>query len=116
MTGDDHRPPGETLALFADCLLVGLMALVAALGVLTAYLALVAACALLRDRVSADVRIGPGSYWIRLRQVAASGPAGLLAPPAIIGLLGLDAVAVAAGAPGGRALAVGLGLVSAGAV
>jgi hypothetical protein len=95
---------GETLALFADCLIVGCLTVLAALGVVTAYPALVAGTALLRDRTVADAGVGPRTYWARLRAVARSGPAGFVVPAAGAALLGLDAVAVLAGVPGGRPL------------
>jgi hypothetical protein len=96
--------PVGRFALFADCLLAGCLVVVAALPVVTAYPALVAGCAVLRDRVADDTGVGPVAYLRRLRQVAASGIAGFLVPPAVVAVLVLDAVAVAAGVPGAAAL------------
>jgi hypothetical protein len=103
---------GGRFALFTDCLLVGLMALAAAVPVLTAYPAFVAACALLRERVALEESVGVRSYWRRLREVVRSGPAGLLVPPLALALLFVDAVAVAAGVPGGRPLGAVLAVVA----
>ena len=97
-------PPAGRFALFADCLLAGCLVVVAALPVVTAYPALVAGSAVLRDRVADDVGVGPVAYLRRLRQVAASGAAVFLVPPAVVAVLILDGVAVAAGAPGAGAL------------
>ncbi|MBN1170947.1 MAG: hypothetical protein JXA67_02130, partial [Micromonosporaceae bacterium] len=114
--GGAAAPPGETLALFADCLLVGAMTAVTVLGVVTAPAGLVAACALLRDRIAADVPVGPRAYWARLRQVAASGLAVVVVPGAVAAVLGLDLLALWAGVPGGRILGVPLALATAAAV
>ena len=88
------------LALFADCLLIGLCTAVAAIPVITAYPAFVAGCALLRDRIVDDAPVGFQRYLRRLGQVLASGPAGILGPPALCAVLAVDALAVAAGVPG----------------
>jgi hypothetical protein len=87
-------------ALFADCLLVGCLTAVAALPVVTAYPALVAACAALREQVAEDRAVGPRRYLALLGQVVRSGPAGLLAPPLVAAVLALDALAIASGVPG----------------
>lgn len=98
--------PGGRFALFADCLLLGCFTAVAALPVVTAYPALVAACAVLRERVVDDRSVGPRRYAERLCQVVRSGPSGLLVPPLLAGALVLDALAVAAGVPGSGPLTV----------
>ncbi|HEU5472675.1 MAG TPA: hypothetical protein VFV67_18670 [Actinophytocola sp.] len=100
-------------ALFADCLLVGCCTAVAAVPVVTAYPALVAGCAVLRERVLDDRSVGPRHYLRRLGEVVRSGPAGLVLPPLAGLLLGLDALAVAAGVPGRGPLAAGLVLAAA---
>jgi hypothetical protein len=105
---DDHRTdrpnpppaPGTRLALFADTLLAGLFTAVTALGVVTAYPGLVAACAVLRDRVLDDHPVTPRRYLLRLRQTVRSGPAVLVVPPLIAAVLILDAIAIAANIPG----------------
>jgi hypothetical protein len=97
---------GGRFAWFADCLLVGCFTAIAALPVVTAYPALVAACSVLRERVVDDRSVGPRQYAKRLGQVVRSGPSGLVVPPLIAGVLALDALAVAAGLPGSRPLAV----------
>lgn len=95
--------------LFADCLLAGLLALVFALPVVTAYPALVAACALLRE----GRPVGPRVYWTCLRQVIHSGPLGLVAPPLVVALLALDGIAIAAGVPAAGLIGAVLALVTA---
>lgn len=114
MTTAPHEaaPPrnlAERLALFADCMVVGLLATVTAIGVITAYPGFTAACAVLRDRVLFDGPAGPRAYGTRLRQVARTRPRAFLAmPPLVAAVLGADAVAVAAGVPGRSGLLVGL--------
>ena len=97
---------GARFALFADCLLVGCCAAVAAVPVVTAYPALVAACALLRERVEEDRTASLRRYARRLAQTVHSGPAGLLVPPLLGTILAGDALAVLAGVPGRVPLAV----------
>jgi hypothetical protein len=97
---------GGRLGLFADCLLIGLLAGLTALPVVTAYPALVVACAAMRERVAADRSVGPRAYLAHLRAVAATGVAPFAVPSLVLALLALDAVALAAGAPGGAALVV----------
>ena len=82
-------------ALFADCLLVGVLVALASVPLMTAYPALVAGCALVRERVFDDRSVGGGRYWRRLREVLASGPVGLLVPLLVVGVLLLDAGVVA---------------------
>lgn len=90
------------LALFADCLLLGVMTAICAIPIVTAYPAFVAACVMLREDRSVTIR----GYLGRLALVVRSGPVGLLAPPLAVGVVALDAVAVAAGVPGSGPLAV----------
>jgi hypothetical protein len=97
---------GGRFALFADCLLVGCLTAIAALPVVTAYPALVAACAAVREHVLDDRSTGFRRYVELLGQAVRSGPSGMLVPPLVAGVLALDAVAVAAGVPGSAALAV----------
>jgi hypothetical protein len=87
-------------------MLAGVFTAVMAVGVVTAYPGLVAACAVLRRRAEQDHGVGPRDYLAAVRQVAATGPAVFLVPPLILGILALDGLAVAAGVPGRAALAV----------
>jgi hypothetical protein len=103
----------ERFALFADCLLTGVLTAVASIGVVTAFPALAAACAVLRERVAQDHPVGVRPYARRLAGALRAGPAGLLVPPLLAALLGLDALALAAGVPGGVPLAVPLAAVAA---
>jgi hypothetical protein len=86
--------------LFADCLVVGVLAALSVVPVLTAYPGLVTATALLRERAASDAPVGPRRFVTVLRQVVASGRAVLVLPPAVAALLAADAIALAAGAPG----------------
>ncbi len=97
---------GGRFALFADCLLVGCFTAIAALPVVTAYPALVAACAMVRARVVDDRSVGPRVYLVLLAQAVRSGPSGLLVPPLLAAVLAIDALAVASGVPGHRPLGV----------
>ncbi len=89
-------------ALFADCLLAGALTALFALPVVTAYPAFVAACSLLRQ----GRPIGPVVFARRLRYVIAVDPPSLWLPPLALIVLALDALAVAAGVPGAKPLAV----------
>ncbi|HEV2783179.1 MAG TPA: hypothetical protein VGX25_27670 [Actinophytocola sp.] len=98
--------PGGRFALFADCLLLGCCTAIAALPVVTAYPALVATCAVLRERVLDDRSVGPVRYLRTLGQVVRSGLSGLVVPPLLCTALVLDALTVVAGVPGSGLLAV----------
>lgn len=87
-------------ALFADCLLLGLLTAVCALPIITAYPAFVAACTLLRD----DKPLA--GYLAQLVRIIRTGPAVLVVPPLAAGILALDAIAVMAGVPGSLAVAL----------
>jgi hypothetical protein len=104
-TSDAPTRTGGRFALFADCLLLGCLTAVAALPVVTAYPALVAACAVLRERAVDDRSIGLRPYLARLGQVFRSGLSGVVAPILVAGVLLLDLLAVAAGVPGSGPLA-----------
>lgn len=82
---------GSRLALFADCLLLGLVITLTAVPVVTAYPGFVAAC---------SFPFSLRGYGERLREVVRSGVGGMLVPPAAVGLLALDAVAIQSGLPG----------------
>lgn len=101
-----HPLTGGAFSFFADCMLAGFFAAVAALGVVTAYPGFVAACVVLRRRAAADRGVGPRAYLAALRAVARSGPAGFLVPPLIVAVLAVDLLALYAGVPGGAALTV----------
>jgi hypothetical protein len=79
------------LSLFADCLLAGLLVCVMAIPVVTAYPGFVAAC---------SFPFSFKGYGGRLREVMRAGVAGMLVPPAVVGLLVLDAAAYDGGLPG----------------
>jgi hypothetical protein len=97
------------LALFADCLLLGLFTVLATVPVVTAYPGFVAACAMLRD----ETAVGPRTYLSRLRAVLRSDPFLWWAPPAALALAASDALAIAAGVPGAKPLAALLSLAAA---
>jgi hypothetical protein len=111
-----ERLTGGRFGLFADCLLTGVLTAVATAGVVTAFPALAAACAVLRERADSDRSVGPRPYARRLVQAIRSGSAALLVPPLLLVLLGLDALALAAGAPAAAALSVPLVIAAAAAV
>lgn len=103
--------------LFADCLVLGLLAAGAAVGVVTAYPGFVAACAVLRDRIELNRPAGPVAYLARLGQIARTEPPVFFAvPPLAAAVLAADAVAVAAGIPGRTGLLVVLSACVAAAV
>lgn len=85
------------LALFADCLLVGLLTAIASIPIVTAYPAFLAACATIRQ----------GSrYFPQFVLVVRSGLMVWIAPSLVVAVLALDAIAVAAGVPGSAVLSV----------
>jgi hypothetical protein len=102
--------------LFADCLVVGVLAALSVAPVLTAYPGLVTATALLRERAASDAPVGPRRFVAVFRQVVAGGPLVLVLPPAVAALLAVDAIALAAGAPGRAGLTVVLVACVAGAL
>lgn len=113
------RPGSATiphgLALFAEVLLVGVMTALATLGVVTAFGALAAGCASLREYVEQDSAPGPRRYLSLLR-AASRGAIALLALPALLIVLAADVLAWHAAMPGARilgpaALAVGFAAV-----
>jgi hypothetical protein len=99
-----ERMTGGKVALFADCLLAGVLTAVASIPLVTAYPAFAAACTVLRERVTEDRSVTVRGFARHLRSAIASGPAGLLLPWLYAVVLGLDAVAVAAGVPGAAVL------------
>ncbi|MFC4586860.1 hypothetical protein [Sphaerisporangium corydalis] len=92
------------LTLLSESLLLGVLVFLASLPLVTAFAALTAGCALLRDEERTSVGVRP--YARRLLAVARTGPLGFAAPAAAGLALLLDAVAVRAGLPGHEALAV----------
>lgn len=108
-------PVAGRFALFADCMVAGVLATVAALGVVTAYPGFVAACATVRAR-AADT--GPGAaaaYLLAFRQVMRSGWAVLTVPVLVAAVLALDLLAAWAGVPGARPVLAVLAVVVAAA-
>ena len=104
----------EGAALLADCTVAGCLAFAASLPLITSFAALTAACALLAERAALGQRVTVRAYWSWLRRVARSGPWPFVAPALLAALLGLDAVAVRAGVPGGAL--VGVAVAAAGGV
>ncbi|MFE7276423.1 hypothetical protein [Streptomyces sp. NPDC057623] len=86
--------------LFADCLLLGVLLLVCSLPVVTAFPALVAGCAVLREQARGGPGVTPATVLAALRGVLRSGPAVWLVPSGVLALLWLDALALAAHGPG----------------
>ncbi|MFC9679820.1 DUF624 domain-containing protein [Streptomyces sp. NPDC056948] len=94
-------------ARFADCLLLGVLLLLASLPVVTAFPALVAGCAVLREQAGDGEGVTVRHFLKRLRAVLRSGPAVWAVPTAVLALLWLDALALDARGPGpGVAFAV----------
>lgn len=104
-------------ARFADCLLLGVLVLVASLPVVTAFPAVVAGCAVLRRGAYDGRGVTAAHFLERLRSVLGSGPAVWAVPTAVVALLWLDALALDARGPGlgvafaaATAVLAGLGL------
>ena len=97
---------GPRFTLFADVLLVGVLTFLAALPLVTAFAALTAACRVLSVRIADDRTVTASGYGRTFVAVLRSHPGVLLLPF----LLLVDALALAAGAPGGAGLGVVLGL------
>ncbi|MEV8539615.1 hypothetical protein [Streptomyces sp. NPDC051572] len=87
-------------APFADCLLLGVFLLVCSLPVVTAFPALVAGCAVLREQAYGGPGVTPRQLIAALRRVLRSGHAVWLAPSAVLALLWLDALTLDAHGPG----------------
>ncbi len=90
----------RTFARFADCLLLGVLTALASIPVVTAYPALVTACAMLRE----DTPVGPLRFAWRLLKIMRYA----WQPALVVPLLVVDVVAVRAGVPGAWALTVAL--------
>ncbi|MFJ3673837.1 hypothetical protein ACIPSE_46085 [Streptomyces sp. NPDC090106] len=78
--------------LFADCLLLGVLLLLCSLPLVTAFAALTAGCAALRELAHGGPGVTPATLLAALRRVLRSGPVVLLAPTLLLTLLWLDAV------------------------
>ncbi|HZP50408.1 hypothetical protein [Actinocrinis sp.] len=89
--------------LLAEVLLIGVMTTIAALGIVTAFGALAAGCASLREYLERDVAPSPRRYLSLLR-AASRGAIPLLALPVLLAVVALDLLAWRAGMPGGRVL------------
>lgn len=98
-----HGSAPHGLTLLAEVLLIGAMTTLGALGVVTAFGAIAAGCASLREYLDHDVAPGPRRY-VTLLRAAARGPISLLALPALVLLVAADLLAWHAGMPGGRVL------------
>ncbi|MET8982194.1 DUF624 domain-containing protein [Streptomyces sp. NPDC004539] len=99
---------------FADCLLAGVLLLLASLPVVTVFPALVAACAVLRDQAHGGEGVTVRRFLDRLRSVLRTGPAVWIVPTGVLVLLWLDAVTLDAHGPGsGPVLAVAAAVLAA---
>ncbi|MFC4535450.1 hypothetical protein [Sphaerisporangium dianthi] len=92
------------LALLSESLLLGVLVFLASLPLVTAFAALAAGCALLRERGESAVGVRP--YARRLLAVARAGPLAFAVPAALCLVLALDWAAVESGLPGHEAFAV----------
>ena len=97
-----HDAP-RGLVLLAEVLHIGAMTTVAALGVVTAFGAVAAGCASLREYLDEDTVPGPRRYLTLLR-AASRGAIPLLALPGLVLAVAADLLAWRAGMPGGRVL------------
>jgi hypothetical protein len=97
------------LALLAESLLLGVLVFLAALPLVTAFVAVAAGCVLLRE----GLRVNPRTYLAALVAVARAGPTGFAVPVVVGAVLLLDLAAVRAGVPGHRVLAVVLPILAA---
>jgi hypothetical protein len=103
---------GQRFVLFSDCLLLGVLTFLAALPLVTAFAAVTAACRLLADRVDRDAEVTVTAYGRAFVAVLRSHPGVTLVPALVVFLVAVDALALAAGAPGRPALAVALGVLA----
>jgi hypothetical protein len=106
------RSVSRGFPLLAEVLVIGAMTTFAALGVVTAFGAIAAGCASLREYLDHDTAPGPRRYLTLLR-TASRGAIPLLALPVLIVVVAADLLAWRAAMPGGRivgpaALAVAL--------
>ncbi|MDH2424342.1 hypothetical protein [Sphaerisporangium sp. TRM90804] len=92
------------LTLLSESLLLGLMVFLASLPLVTAFAAVAAGCAVLRE--SERTPVGARAYARQLAAVARGGPLGFAAPVGLGAVLLLDWTAVRAGLPGHQLLAV----------
>ena len=94
----------ESLALFADVLLLGVMTSIVSLGVVTAYPAFVAACRRSGPRGCGRAAPGTRSYLFAVGTVLRSGPLPYLFVPALVAWLALALLGVQSGVPGASVL------------
>ncbi|MET8946477.1 DUF624 domain-containing protein [Streptomyces sp. NPDC004542] len=92
------RRPG--FKLFADCLLLGVLLLVCSLPLVTAFPALTAGCAVLREQAAGGADVTVRHFASHLRRVLRTGAAVWLVPVAVTALLWLDALALDLRGPG----------------
>jgi hypothetical protein len=90
-------------ALLAEVCVIGAMTTIAMLGVVTAFGAIAAGCASLREYLEHDTAPGPRRYFALVR-TASRGAIPLLALPVLIVVAAGDLLAWHAGMPGGRVL------------
>ena len=96
-------PTTRGIALFGEVLLVGVLVGVASLPVVTA-LAAAGAGAVLVDELVHDQRKPAVRRFLALLAVSLREPVVWMAPALLLGVGGLDTLALAAGLPGGRVL------------
>ncbi len=99
-----HPMDASRLTLLSESLLLGVLIFLASLPLVTAFTAMTAGCALLRDRE--DVSVGLRPYARRFVAVARTGPLGFAVPIGVGAVLLADWVAVTAGLPGHAIFAV----------
>ncbi|GAA3758059.1 hypothetical protein HDA32_001873 [Spinactinospora alkalitolerans] len=100
--GAHRSAPGERFALFGECLLAGVLAVLAALPVVTLLPALAAGCAHLRAHIEGEGSTGIADFLARFRSALPGAPGPSLAIAGAAAVLAADVLIVRAGLPGGR--------------
>jgi hypothetical protein len=101
------------ISSLADCLVVGILVLLAFIPLVTGFAGFVAGCAILRARTRGEGKITPAAFWREFRTAVRSSIGVILIPAALGVLLVVDLFALYAGLGENPVMWVALGLVSA---
>lgn len=109
---DINRIYAGKFTAFADCLIVGFLVLLASVPLVTAFVAITAGTALLRDRAVRDATVDLRSYCRRFQAVARTGWQGFVVPSVIGSILLTDYVALRAGLGHAAPVTAAVGLIA----
>ena len=109
---DINRIYAGKFTAFADCLIVGFLVLLASVPLVTAFVAITAGTALLRDRAVRDATVDLRGYCRRFSAVARTGWQGFVVPSVVGSILLTDYVALRAGLGHDALVTAAVGLIA----